>query len=424
MIANLAILPLVANWADPVKVTWAFQTTGREGLSGAAWRDSARAFARRTVEFNALAFESILRQWLAWVEAQPAGITVFGSPLWSDLCALTVAAGIGDTTLAVTDTANLDLRTEVILASWDLNAGTMQIEAATIESVAGNQITLTSGLAAAFAAGACVMPLVRGRFTAPPQATLAAPRVVSLPVTAVEDPAAMTDSALAYTAPTYRGAPIFPLVPNWSTSPTQTLDIGAKLSAAGINRESWAATRDYARLAGTMDVMTLNRASAAALVRFFLDRRGRWQRFWMPIHSRVTTIAANIGVSDTTITINDYAAFAALYNSGGSRNVTISISDGYRVWFRRVTGLDAQHNRITIDAALGTAIVAPHCAIAPLKLVRFGTDDLVLNYVSPLVATATLAFDEAEKEYTEALATGGTFNGRINRGTYLMEASA
>ena len=370
-----------------------------------------------------MAYNAIYRQWLAARETQPAGTTIFAAPLWPDLCALTAAVAATATSLPVTPTERRDFRTEVLLITCDPATGTILSESATIDTVSANQITLTAGLTNAFPAGAHVYPLVRGRVTATPQATFLAPGIVTLPLTVVEDLAAIGDSAYTATAPTYRGIPIFPLVTAWHESPTAALDLGAKATATGVNREAWGSTRDYARLGGDFAVMPLTHSGIAALVRFFLDRRGRWNRFWLPVPAQLTTPAANIGAGDTTITINDFAGFAALYNASGSRNVMICVSDGFRVWLRRVTGLNSGSNQITIDAALGTGLTAGFCMIWPLKLVRFATDDLVLQFTAPRLATAKLAFAEAEKEYSEALATGGTFNGVINQISYTLAAA-
>ena len=46
------------------------------------------------------------------------------------------------------------------------------------------------------------------------------------------------------------------------------------------------------------------------------------------------------------------------------------------------------------------------CQIGMLTLVTFAADDLVLDLQAPVVATATLAFTELEKEYAEVIAAG------------------
>ena len=427
MIDSLPILPFVANWSAPVKVTWAFITGDREALSGAVGRDNARLFARRTIEATGLAFGAIYRQWLTARETQPAGLTVFAAPLWSDCCALTVAAAIADTVLNVSPHTNMDLRTELLIVACDAATGTLLIESGTITEMSADQITLDVGLTNAFPVGATVFPLVRGRVVTAPQATHIVPGLVALPLVVVEDLAALGDAAYtnAVATYTYRGVPIFPLTVAWHESPTATLDRGAKAVATGTNREAWAATRDYARLGGDFAVMTIHRNAITALVRFFLDRRGRWQRFWLAMPAQLTTLAANIGATDTTILLHadDFASYATLFNAGGSRYSTISISNGVNVWYRRVTSLNAGQNQIVIDAALGMRVAASCCSISPLKLVRFATDDLVLEYAAPRLATAKISFAEAEKEYAEVLATGGTFNGTIDEVDYIVRAA-
>jgi hypothetical protein len=96
---------------------------------------------------------------------------------------------------------------------------------------------------------------------------------------------------------------------------------------------------------------------------------------------------------------------------GGDLRRAIFITDGFNYWIRQVINLSGGTNRVTIDSALGSAVSMNQCQVGMLTLVQFAADDLVLEIAAPVLATATMAFTELEKEYAEVLTTG------INNGT-------
>ncbi len=162
------------------------------------------------------------------------------------------------------------------------------------------------------------------------------------------------------------------------------------------------------------------RADRALLWQFFHDRKGRYDRFWLPALKDELELSANVAANDTTLQLLNYSRFAARYGIGGDLRKAIFITDGFNYWIRQVINLSGGTNRVTIDSPVGTSCASSATQIGLLTLVQFAADDLVIDLQAPVVATATLSFTELEKEYAEVL-TAGTSDG-IRVGQELVSA--
>ena len=126
-------------------------------------------------------------------------------------------------------------------------------------------------------------------------------------------------------------------------------------------------------------------------------------------------LSADIGASDTFLTLANFTAFSSRFNLGGDLRRAIFITSGNQWWTRQVTNLSGgEANRVTIDASIGSPLSASATHISLLPLVQFAADDIAIECQSPLVATAALTFTELEREYSEVITTGtasGTIQG-------------
>jgi hypothetical protein len=220
----------------------------------------------------------------------------------------------------------------------------------------------------------------------------------------------------APTAPTYLGLPVLPLVAEWSQSPKSSISQGTHFTAQGLNSEALATLQTYARQRISHRVGMDDRADRALLWQFFHDRKGRFDRFWLPALKDELKLSADVSSTDTTLQLLNYSQFASRYGLGGDLRRAIFITDGFNYWIRQVINLSGGTNRVSINSALGSAISMNQCQIGMLTLVQFGADDIVLELEAPVVATATLSFRELEKEYAEVISAGpgdaaGTYQG-------------
>ncbi|MGO9243287.1 MAG: hypothetical protein ACLPT4_16765 [Verrucomicrobiia bacterium] len=412
MISGLTILPFRANWAGGVTLRSTFATNqGIESSAGSMTRTALRDYGQRQIKFKLLPDRDFRRQWDAFREVNPPG-TLLGIPLWSEQgIVLTANASAGATSLSVSSTAFVDWRGEGVLVSA-FPAGSPQaltVEGFEISSISGNTITIPSpGLTNAFNAGDEVLPLMRGRQVADYGEDVLSPEVSEIELTF--DEALNYMSAVAFTTaptyPSYIGLPVLPLIADWSQSPKSSITQGTHYVAQGLNAESLAVFQIYLRQRVSHRVGMDGLADRALLWQFFHDRKGRYDRFWLPALKDELKLSANISSGDTTLQLLNSTQFASRYDLGADLRRAIFITDGFNYWIRQIINLSGGTNRVTINNPLGSAVSMNQCQIGLLTLVQFAADDLMLDLQAPVVATANLAFTELEKEYAEVIGAG------------------
>jgi hypothetical protein len=390
-------------------------------------RSSGRDYGQRQLKFKLLPDQDFRRQWDAFREVNPPG-TLLGIPLWTEQgIVLAANAASGATTLQVSSTANIDWRGEgVLVSSAPTSSSGLTTEGFEIASISGNTITIPSpGLSNPFNAGDEVMPLMRARQVPEYGETCLSPETSEIELTFDEalDYMGPVSFPAAPTAPMYLGAPVLPLIAEWSQTPKAVISQGTHYTAQGLNAEALATLQAYVRQRISHRVGMDGRADRALLWQFFHDRRGRWDRFWLPALKDELKLSASVGPSDTTLQVRNFADFASRFGVGGDLCRAIFITDGFNYWIRQVINLSGGTNRVTIDSALGGAgVPAGGCQIGMLTLVQFAADDLQLELEAPVVATATLTFTELEKEYAEVIEAESGNAGGTRQGQELVSA--
>jgi hypothetical protein len=429
MIIGLTILPFRANWLGGITLKSTFATNiTRESVPGSMTRDSGRDYGQRQIKFSLLPDQDFRRQWDEFREVNPPGM-LLGIPLWSEQgIVLTADAAAGSTSLTVNGSANIDWRGEGVLISA-YPSGTPQslaVEGFEISSISGNTITIPSpGLSNAFNAGDEVLPLLRGRQVADYADDVISPEISDITLTFDEQLEAM--GAVAFPAtptyPTFLGLPVLPLIAEWSQSPKSSISQGTHTVASGLNAEALQTLRTYVRQRISHQVGMDGRADRALLWQFFHDRRGRWDRFWLPALKDELKLSANIGSGDTTLALANFSQFSSRFDLGGDLRRAIFITDGFNFWIRQVINLSGGTGRVSIDSSLGGAgVPASGCKIGLLTLVQFAADDIEIELQAPVVATASLAFTELEKEYAEVIGAGSGDAAGTIRGMELASA--
>ena len=412
MIPNLTIFPFRANWASPITLKTSFATNiKRESIPGSIARDSARDYGQRSIKFSILPFDNSRQVWDAFREVNPPG-TILGTPLWCEEgIYLTADAAIGATTLSVSAVDFIDWRNEAVLWKFDDSV----CEGLQIQSISGTTITLSSALQSAFQAGDQVLPLMRGFQIEDYAEDTQSPEISELTLTFIEDLAHVgaPSTSGALNSPSYLGLPVLPLITEWSDPPKTSISQGTHIASQGINRQAFATLQQYVRQRISHRIGCDGRQDRATIWQFFHDRRGRWDRFWLPSFKDELKLSADVGPTDTFLTLANFTTFSSRFNLGGDLRRAIFIASGDQWWIRQVTNLSGGGaNRISLDAAIGSSLSASATLIGLLSLVQFATDDLQIECQSPLVATATLIFTELEREYSEVI-TSGTANGTV-----------
>jgi hypothetical protein len=409
MITGLPILPFRANWTSGISLKSTFVTSQQiESSSGSMTRSSGRDYGQRQLKFALLPDQDFRRQWDAFREVNPPG-TLLGIPLWTEQgITLTANAAIGAMSLQVSSTANIDWRGEGVLVSAFPSGSppTLTVEGFEISSISGNTITIPSpGLSNAFSAGDEVLPLMRARQVSGYSETFLTPETSEIELTFDEvldfiGPVAFPS---APTPPMYLGTSVLPLIAEWSQSPKSAISQSTHYAAQGLNSEALVTLQAYMRQRISHRVGMDGRADRALLWQFFHDRKGRFDRFWLPALKDELKLSADVAANDTTLQLFNYSQFASRFSLGGDLRRAIFITDGFNYWIRQVINLSGGTNRVTIDNELGTAVNMNACQIGLLTLVQFAADDLVLELDAPVAGRAALSFMELEKEYAEVI---------------------
>jgi len=413
MISGLNILPCRANWAAKVTVGSMFLTNQkRESVTGLFSRDSGRDFGQRKISFSLLPDRAVRRTWDAFREVNPPG-TVIGIPMWCDEGAtLSAAAASGSTSLTVAGDTFIDWRSEGVLWYQPDPSSLPLVEGVQFTGISGSTFTLASATVNAFPAGTELLPLMQGHQIDEYSEDALSPETSQLTLAFDEELAQLTGFSVGGlpSALTYLGVPVLPLIVEWSTPPKLSTGKGTHYVATGLNAEAIKTLRTYPRQTISHTVGLDGLEDRAVLWAFFHARRGRWDRFWLPALKDELSLAANVGASDTTLTLANYSDFVLRYQLGGDLRQFIFLTDGFNFWIRQVINLSGGTNAVTIDSPLGTSLTMGAAQIGLLTLVQFAHDDIEIDCQAPVVATCALSFTELEQEYVEVV-TSGTTNG-------------
>ncbi|HEV2207300.1 MAG TPA: phage BR0599 family protein [Verrucomicrobiae bacterium] len=199
----------------------------------------------------------------------------------------------------------------------------------------------------------------------------------------------------------------FPFAPDWS----QSQDAGAVVvdvdrKDVGFRRRS--ASAAYPQVGSRQPVFgfTLDGGEASTLLRFFQDRRGPTEPFWLPCWVGECRLAEDALAADTEITVTDATAL-------GEHRYIILLSAGAPVE-RHIT--DIEGNVLTLDQPLGMDMDAVDTVLSALALVRFSSGELVVKWDSPDCTECQIQFEEVSQEYMVPAGDvyGGTFGPLAN----------
>jgi hypothetical protein len=420
MIPSLPILPFRPNWLHGLTLRSTFATNQRiESTPGSMTRSSQRDYGQRQLKFTLLPDQDFRRQWDAFREANPPG-TLLGIPLWSEEgITLTANAASGALALQVSNAANIDWRSEGVLVSAQPSGSpvALTVEGFEIESVSGNTIALSAPLSTSFSAGDEVLPLMRGRQVEDYAESLLTPETSEIELAFDEDLSFLSAVGfpLSPSYPSHLGLPVLPLLAEWSQSPKITIGEGTHFVAQGLNAQALATLRTHVGQRISHRVGMDGRANRALLWQFFHDRKGRFDRFWLPSLKDELKLSANVVPTDTTLQLANYSQVSARFSAFQTGRAAIFITDGFNFWCRRILNLSGGTNRVSIDTPLGAGLTAGACQIGFLALVQFATDDIVIDCDAPVVATAQLSFTELEREYSEVLTSGTAQGTRVGQ---------
>lgn len=258
-----------------------------------------------------------------------------------------------------------------------------------------------------------VAPLLYGRLNQMPDPTAAG--VVNLDLTFDFEEDGDAGYAIALDAVTFAdGAALpdatvpklFPFEIEWS-NPPHTGSAEKEIERIQIGRMRATAPVFYPQNAQrpvSGSIMLDGRADIAALLRWFLDRHGSADAHYLPEALTVARLSATANAGTNTLILDDATSIG--------QNRYLELSRGDTVEIVRITGIAS--NTCTLSANLANTWTAGGTLVRLAMLARHARDEIALEFLSPTVARASLAWREVPDEYSAAAGeTRGTTLGKL-----------
>lgn len=340
--------PVPPDWGNGVNESLEWLTDVITARNGSAQKRELRQAPRRTFTFDVIAEEQARR--VADTLLNDHGSKYFQLPIWHDMQRLGAIDSGTDTIPCVT--ADYEFAPEARVVFW-LSINEWQI--AEIETVEADHLVLTGTTERAWPAGTRLYPVRRAHLVDQPEESAWSDASGTRSVQMVLDD--YSDWAAVLPTETYLGVPVLEMRPDEGEDPQSAftrlatnLDVGTGI----ITLFDWA---DRAFRTGSMRWLIQGRSEHAALRSLLYGLRGRMQTLWVPTWHSDLLLMADIGSSDTVITVEwtGYTLYGRMQSN--RRDIRIELLDG-TIWYRRIT--DAAEagdtEQLTLASALGEAV--------------------------------------------------------------------
>lgn len=258
-----------------------------------------------------------------------------------------------------------------------------------------------------------VAPLLYGRLNQMPDPTASGVMNLDLTFDFEEDgdagysivPDAFTFSA-GVALPDATVPKLFPFEIEWRTAP-HTGSAEKEIERIQIGRMRATAPVFYPQNAQrpvSGNILLNGRAEIAGMLRWFLDRHGSADAHYITEQLEVARLTATAAAGTNTITLDDATSIGT--------NRYLELSRGDTIEIVRITGIAS--NTCTLSANLANTWTASNTLVRLAMLARHARDEITLEFASPTVASATLAWREVPDEYSAASGeTRGTTLGKL-----------
>lgn len=393
---RLTPLPFLPDWNGGAEEgsAWLTQVLG-PAFSEMEQRREMRSTPRPSFRLNLAEFDAQKAALLAhlirgWQDKQ------FGLPFWPDAQFLAAPLAPGGVSISV---ANVALRPRLVNGGLILVWRSPLIwEAFTVSGISGTTLSLASPSIGSWLTTDTVVPLFVGRL--PDRIDPAELNRGALHA-AVELMGETGGVAVGGSFTQYLGFDVLELISSTAEAPQAPVTRGLfrldpGMGAVDVQPRSLqpAGARAFNWYMGT-------RAACGVYDAFTANRRGRSVPFWLSTGREDLVLAADIGSSDTQITIKacDYTRFS--FPTKGRNHLCVTLFAGPTYRYRKV--LAAVDNgdgteTLTLDSSLGIAAARATSFVSYLNLYRFDTDDPRRQWRSRDAAEASIPLRELPLE--------------------------
>lgn len=193
---------------------------------------------------------------------------------------------------------------------------------------------------------------------------------------------------------------IFTIKPDWISDPDRSIipDRDLYTNASGTVQID---TLDVGIVRSmSYQYSCLNKEQQSDLEEFFFQRKGRYDRFWMPIWGNLFRLENPITAYDLSIIIQDCGLSESVVN--GQDRLYIELHDGSIITRKISSVIDLGNGteRINLVTYMDQDIVASDIAqFTRLLLCRFNQDELSFQYENTDIAITNLNMIELTQEY-------------------------
>lgn len=169
--------------------------------------------------------------------------------------------------------------------------------------------------------------------------------------------------------------------PNRIEPPVQQLRHTVSSVRALTNSQQTEQRSDWPRVTLPYRLYLDSRATIAALDTWFDSVKGRFTSFWMPTYVADLKLTADVGSSDTTITISAMGYTARYFPNEPRRHLAFISADG-TITARRVTASVDNGDgteTLTIASSLGSAFPRSAGLLSFLLLLRLADDEITVT---------------------------------------------
>jgi hypothetical protein len=200
----------------------------------------------------------------------------------------------------------------------------------------------------------------------------------------------------------YPNIPIFPLFPNWTTTPNSEIALARTLLQYRGSAQRLIPFTDDVPISFEAKFTTYIKEDEYSLLDFWNERKGKNERFWS-YHPKIAfELKRDIGSGATALVcLHNYAE--SQYQ--GYERIYIIMNDG-DILTRHVTNVSYDDLLDELTVEISTALdrdvnLDNHARIGRLLLSRFDEDEMSLTHRSDLATETDFRFYELVKEYDE-----------------------
>lgn len=386
---RVVIWPFGPSWDTPVTESLSWLTNVLRSFNGQEQRRGLRTKPRRTISymFKVARDDSPRMENLLWGWQN----RIYAVPLWTDRSRLTQSQSMGDLIL------NAPTNTYSFVAGGlaALRAGANNIEVVEIESVQNGSITIKRPLAADWAVGSHLYPVLLGHLPTRVPLMRFTSQAVAGTLTFETDPSTTDPYTPSQVAPTlYNGREVLMRQPNWISPQTNEFEYAFDRLDQLTGPITYDTTETFPRITRSYSWLLRNRTQIKDF-RSMLGRLvGMQKSLYVPSWHDDFKITRPIGAADTAISVANNEFRLMVGNDPARNRLMIRLRDGTH-FFRKIEGVssDDTYTLISIDQSLGRPVAIDQVkTVHVLMCSRLATDQVDIVWRTDQAATVDTTF--------------------------------